>query len=51
MSLDLIVKIAIVVTGCYEVIARVWPSVKDWTILGNIINLLKAISDAFNRLK
>lgn len=38
-----------VILAVYEILARMIPSLSDITILGNIINFLKAISDFFNR--
>lgn len=48
MDLDLILKIIAIVTGFYEVLARVIPGVNDWSLLGNIIRILLAISNALN---
>lgn len=45
---NIIGEIALAVVGVYEILARLIPSVKDWTILGNIINFLKLISDTLN---
>ena len=43
--------IVAVIIGIYEVIARVIPTVADWTILGKIIALLRWLSDNLNNLK
>lgn len=51
METGLILIIIAIATGVYEVVARVIPSVGDWTLLGNIIKILKAISDALNKKK
>ena len=51
MNVDLIQTIVAITLGIYEVIARVIPSVKDWSILGNIISLLKVVSDWLNNMK
>lgn len=48
MDLNLILIVIGIVTGCYEVIARLVPAVNDWSILGNIIRILLAISNALN---
>lgn len=40
--------VVIVVTGFYEVLSRVIPTSKTWSIIGNIINLLKHVSDYFD---
>lgn len=51
MSLATIALIIGIITGVYEVLARFIPSIKDITLLGNIIRVLLAISDALNRKK
>lgn len=51
MELLLIIKLIVVLLGIYEVLARSFPTIKDWSILGNIIKILKSISDAFNNWK
>lgn len=51
METNLILIIIAVVTGVYEVLARVIPSVADWSLLGNIIKFLKVVSDWLNNLK
>lgn len=43
--------IVAVIIGVYEVLARVFPTIGDITILGNIIKLLKLLSDNLNRTK
>lgn len=43
--------IVAVIIGVYEVIARVIPTISDWTILGKIIALLRWLSDNLNNLK
>lgn len=48
MDLQIIGKIILVILGVYEVIARIIPSISDWTILGNIIRFLKIVSDWLN---
>jgi len=37
--------------GVYEVLARLIPTVNDWSVLSWIIKLLKWISDSTNRTK
>jgi len=46
--MEIAIKILVAVIGIYEIASRAIPSIKDWTILGNIMNLLKKISDALN---
>jgi hypothetical protein len=36
------------ILGIYEVIARAIPTVKDITIVGNIVKVLQSISDFLN---
>jgi len=50
MDIDIIKTIVLAIIGIYEVIARLIPSVADWSILGNIIRFLKVISDYLNNL-
>jgi len=40
-----------IVLGIYEVIARAIPTVKDWTLVGNIVKVLQSISDFLNAKK
>lgn len=40
-----------IVVGTYEVLSRSIPTIKDISILGKIIQLLKVISDALNNKK
>lgn len=51
MDVDLIKTIVIALLGVYEAMARLIPSVKDWTILGNLIKFLRWLSDYLNRKK
>lgn len=51
MDLMLILKLVALVTGVYEVIVRIFPTVGDITIIGNIIRILMAISNALNNKK
>jgi hypothetical protein len=37
--------------GIYEVIARAIPTVKDITIVGNVIKVLNTLSDLLNKKK
>jgi len=43
--------IASLIIGVYEVLARLIPTVADWSILGKIITFLKWISDSLNNRK
>lgn len=43
--------IVAVVIGVYEVVARIIPTVGDWSILAKIIALLKWLSDSTNNIK
>jgi hypothetical protein len=40
-----------IVAGCYEVIARVIPTVGNWSLTGKIIEALHWLSDFLNRTK
>jgi len=40
-----------IVIGIYEVIARAIPTVKDITVIGNVVKVLSFISDSLNTLK
>lgn len=46
--LPIIGQIILAILGVYEVLVRLFPTVKDWTILGNIIKFLSKISDWLN---
>lgn len=46
--METILLVLSIVLGIYEVLTRAIPSVKDYTILGNIFRVLKAISDGLN---
>lgn len=37
--------------GVYEIIARLFPTVGDWTVIGNIFKFLKKLSDLLNNFK
>ncbi len=39
------------ILGIYEVIARLIPTSKDWTIIGKLIAILKFVSDHLNNFK
>lgn len=43
-----VTTVILVIAGVYEVVARAVPTVKNWSILGNIVNILKIISDYLN---
>lgn len=49
--LQVIGHVLLLLLGVYEVLVRVFPTVKDWTILGNIIKVLAKISDWLNNSK
>ena len=51
MDVDVIKTVVLAVIGVYEVIARLVPSVNDWTVLGNAIKFLRVVSDWLNNLK
>lgn len=51
MDIAIIKTIVLAIIGIYEVIARLIPTVADWSILGNIIRFLKMISDYLNNVK
>lgn len=51
MEFELVEKIVAIAVGTYEVISRVIPTVKDWSIGGNIVAFLKVVSDFFNSRK
>jgi len=36
-------------TGTYELFVRLIPTIKDWTILGNVFKFLSYLSDMINR--
>jgi hypothetical protein len=48
LHLKLIVGIAI---GVYETFANLIPTVKNWSIIAKIIELLKLLSDNLNKRK
>lgn len=50
MDVDIIKTIVLAVIGIYEVIARLIPTVADWSVLGNIIRFLKVVSDYLNNM-
>lgn len=37
--------------GGWELVMRLIPTAKDWTVIGNIFAFLKWVSDYFNNLK
>lgn len=51
VHLAFIGKLIIVILGLYEVVVRVFPTVADITIVGNIIKVLKWLSDLLNNIK
>jgi hypothetical protein len=50
-TLEHIALILAILVGCYEVVVRIVPTVKDRTLIGNIFAVLKYISDLLNRPK
>lgn len=44
-------KVILLLVGGYELVIRILPTVKDWTVLGNIFKLLKYVSDFLNAEK
>lgn len=40
-----------VIAGVYEVVVRVIPTVKNYSFIGKIINVLKVLSDYLNITK
>jgi hypothetical protein len=45
-SLTIILAIA---AGCYEVISRIIPTTKGWTIIGKTLEVLTWLSNLFDR--
>lgn len=46
--LNILGQVLLLVLGVYEVLIRIFPTVRDWTLLGNVIKLLVKISDWLN---
>lgn len=46
--MEILEKIVLLILVLYEVLARLIPSIKDYTIIGNIIKFLKWLSDYLN---
>ena len=44
-----IIDILALAVAVYEAISRTIPTVKNWTILGNVINFIKKISDLLDK--
>jgi hypothetical protein len=40
-----------IIAGCYEVISRIIPTTKTWSILGKIIEVLIWLSNLLDRKK
>jgi hypothetical protein len=40
-----------IVVGIYELVARLVPTVSNWSLIGKIIDILKWLSEFFNRKK
>lgn len=51
ITIEIIMQVIGIILGIYEFLSRIIPSVKDWSILGNIIKFLKWLSDYLNRKK
>jgi hypothetical protein len=51
MDWHLIGIIVAVIIGVYDVLARLIPTVGNWSIIAKIIDILKWLSDYFNRTK
>lgn len=51
MEVSLLKLVVIAILAIYEVVARIWPSVNDYSIVGKILEILKKLSDVFNNLK
>jgi hypothetical protein len=47
--LKLVGDIVLAILGIYEVLARLFPTINDITIIGNIIKILKWLSDILNK--
>lgn len=45
----MLVTVLGIVLGAYEVVVRMIPSVKDYSVLDKIFSFLKVVSDALNR--
>lgn len=43
--------ILIILVGCYEVISRVIPTTKGWSLVGKILEVLTQINNIFDRKK
>jgi len=43
--------IVAIIAGVYEVLARVVPTVTNWSLIGKIVDIIKFISDSLNRKK
>lgn len=50
-TLEIIIKALAALAGAYEIITRIIPTSRVWSLIGMILNLLKAISDALDREK
>jgi len=49
--METVVLIVAVATGIYEVLTRVVPTSKTWSIIGNVLNLLSKISETLDNKK
>lgn len=51
MDWHLIGVIVAIVIGVYDVLVRIIPTVGNWSVIAKIIDILKWLSDYFNRKK
>lgn len=51
MDWHLIGVIVAIVIGIYDVLVRIIPTVGNWSVIAKIIDILKWLSDYFNRKK
>jgi hypothetical protein len=50
-TIDIIVIVLGGIVALYEALSRVVPTTKGWSILGNILNILVKVSNAFDKRK
>lgn len=51
MNTETLTIVLAVVLGCWEVIARVIPSVNNWSGTGIVLRILNFVSELLNRKK
>lgn len=44
-------NVVLVITGIYEILSRVIPTSKTWSLVGNLIKALSFLSNLFDRKK